>query len=475
MTDKINSFLKDEGKPIAIIVDGIEYHISAFFSLHHAEIFLNALSEGGSARRALACVISDKLCDDGHDVSTDIVETLPEDSFEELIAAIIDDDDSLRNQYDKTDTRSPAVERFALAYKAYWEQINVVPDGLKQMLDDHRRFTEQLKPEIEALSQIQKIIGQSPTFQISQAAQAAMESFQAISLPTFELPMISAAQAVVDSLQAVPRPTFDTAIISAAQQVSQVLGDYAQSSLFNAAQQAAQAAASIVGPIQESLGHISSMLANTIASLQFPELSEERKKELIDSHIKWGEYGWSMLPHAHIKLFYTCPDTSAEADKIALSYYNKAGVNQLFVDLREKRVRKKDLDEAIICFENRQYTACALILFALIDAKLIRLQPKPQDDKRRKTGAGAIFHFKKKFKANNNIDMLFFRAFRYFNLFKCLEKMFEDTRDFNLDVHVVNRNYVGHGMNRRQTRRKDCIQLFLVLYNLLSFLELESM
>ena len=520
MTAGNDSNLNSKDESISLIIDGAEYHISGFFSINHADIFLSALAENKTPKRALASVISDKLGDNGHDVSSDKIESLPEEDFSALVMSVINDDASLKKHFDETDASLLNTERFAIAYKAYWEQVTSIPDSLKrisEIADTQHRLTAHLIPEIDALTRARHIFEHNPTIQVAQAAQSVMESYKAAIPPSITDSVISAAQQVsqalegyanppaimaaqhaaqvaMESYNAVIPPSISNSAINAAQQlsqalgsyvnspavvaaqqVSQALGDFANSSLYVASLQAAQAAASIVAPIQESLGQFSSMLASTIAGLQLPEYSEEQRKELIESHKKWGEYGWSMLPHAPIKLFYECPDTPAEADKIALAHYKKKGLETLFDDLHRKRVRKCDLDEAIVCFQNRQYTACALILFSLIDAKLIRLHPKPQDDKRRKTGAGAIFGYKKKYEANHNIDELFFRAFRYFNLFKCLEKMFEDTKDFTLESQIVNRNYIGHGMNYRQTRRKDCVQLFLVLYNLLTFLEHESL
>ena len=43
--------------------------------------------------------------------------------------------------------------------------------------------------------------------------------------------------------------------------------------------------------------------------------------------------------------------------------------------------------------------------------------------------------------------------------------------DFVKEPDVINRNFVGHGMNRRKVRRKDCIQLFLALYNVVDMTE----
>lgn len=64
-----------------------------------------------------------------------------------------------------------------------------------------------------------------------------------------------------------------------------------------------------------------------------------------------------------------------EANALALRYCKDADMQDLFSEMRkEKKIKKSDLEEAIFCFENKKWKACILILFGLIDAKLIRLQ-----------------------------------------------------------------------------------------------------
>ena len=56
-------------------------------------------------------------------------------------------------------------------------------------------------------------------------------------------------------------------------------------------------------------------------------------------------------------------------------------------------------------------------------------------------------------------------------LLSCLNTFFADGNDFRHEPDVINRNFIDHGMNRRRVRKKDCIQLFVALYDLIEFLE----
>ena len=56
-------------------------------------------------------------------------------------------------------------------------------------------------------------------------------------------------------------------------------------------------------------------------------------------------------------------------------------------------------------------------------------------------------------------------------LFSCIETVFAPAENFKAEPYTFNRNYLAHGMTRRPVRQRDCIQLFLALYNLTVFLK----
>ena len=210
----------------------------------------------------------------------------------------------------------------------------------------------------------------------------------------------------------------------------------------------------------------------TIAKLPFSNLSEDEKRKLCQSYSEWGKLGWTIIPNAPYYLYNTLPLDQKNANKVALGYCKEADMQELFILLHKvKGVKKLDLEEAIFDFQNKRYKSCALLLFSAIDAKLIRAQRN--DDKRRgrrasgKAAGECLFN---RIKKEHDVDRQIFLALSYYNLQSCLQKIFEDGRDFIKQPEVINRNFVNHGMITKKVTRKDCIQLFLFYYNLLGLL-----
>lgn len=227
--------------------------------------------------------------------------------------------------------------------------------------------------------------------------------------------------------------------------------------------------------ITESMRGFSERLSEMLKDIHIPEISEERKKELIESHHLWGEYGWTINPCADVEtLFDSVPDNKKEADLAAMRYCSKKYMISIFDEIRKcKRVKKTDFEEAIFAFDSSKYKSCALLLLSLIDAHLIRLQRKSELNKRGQRDVGKTAVIKAKARAESNLsDSMLFTAMFYANLFSCLAKVFENGNDFKEQPQVINRNFLDHGMLTRRVTRKDCIQLFLLYYNLLNLLDM---
>ena len=228
-----------------------------------------------------------------------------------------------------------------------------------------------------------------------------------------------------------------------------------------------QMMASIRKPIQEIVHSYTSTIAGLIARLTIPRISEERKQELIAASQNWGNFGWALLPEDFFSN--ECPDNIADADKIGRGLYNSQRMTDIFIQLRVKKIKKSDLEEAIFCFKHRKYKACSLILFSFIDAIFIKKHPLQKE--KRPVGLGAIKSYRQKCETESNIESTFFQFLRFLNVMTCLEAMFAYGYNFRREPEIINRNFVEHGMSRRNVRKKDCIQLFLVLYNLTDTIE----
>lgn len=220
--------------------------------------------------------------------------------------------------------------------------------------------------------------------------------------------------------------------------------------------------------IRKALSTISSAVTSTIANLKIPELSEEKKKELENNYRQWGELGWTIIPDSPLGLFAMSPTSRDYANKKAEQYCKKANMETLFEEMRKKRIKKADLEEAIFCFENRCYKACSVILFGLIDSKLIRMMPKSKNKIiYRPVGAKAA----RKIEENHQENQALYELLNFVNLFACLKTVFANADDFRSEPSVINRNFVDHGMTNRNVRRRDCIQLFLLLNNFVDAFE----
>lgn len=207
--------------------------------------------------------------------------------------------------------------------------------------------------------------------------------------------------------------------------------------------------------------------ADVIANISIPSISEERKQEILESHLKWGQLGWTWFQAAPMNFYDNPPADIRDANAKVKYLCTAQGMESIFHQIREQKINHEDLESAIFCFHNKQYKACALMLFGLIDAKLIRVQSRSKG--KRKVGASAVRQLKTQFEETKD-EQVFYTMLFCSNLFASLETIFAYGNDFKDEPDIINRNFVDHGMNHKRIRKRDCIQLFLVLNNLMYFL-----
>lgn len=252
--------------------------------------------------------------------------------------------------------------------------------------------------------------------------------------------------------------------------------------------EASKTLAETINSIKKPLSNISEMLHKSInlAMTNFAIIQDQLLKKikdasnvwndidwdaLTDSYKKWGEYGWTLIGRASLSFYAEFPKSSLEADKKAMQYFKGLGIKHLFNDLRKKqKIRKNDLESVFFCFEKKQYKACAMLLCALIEAPLIKLQPIDLKDKR-KVGLSAVIKLKQGKATARSVDDGKILYLSTANTISFLMSLFAETGDFKNEKNCINRNFINHGMSRREVRRKDCIKLFLGLYNTVNFVE----
>ncbi|MGN0629578.1 MAG: hypothetical protein ACI4IW_08135 [Oscillospiraceae bacterium] len=204
-------------------------------------------------------------------------------------------------------------------------------------------------------------------------------------------------------------------------------------------------------------------LVKTLEALKVPELSEDEKKELLEHHKEWGKLGWTYLPFSPPNFFDEAPKGIKEANSQMMAYCTDEEIEEIFKDLRKSSLKKSDLESAIFCYKNSQYRACAHILFSFIDSKLIRCQGTRT--KKRDTGWNAIKKLNKKL--NGKEEQILYETLYSANIIACLQEFFKTYPNFKNEPPLINRHFLMHGMTTRAVRKRDCIQLFLLLDNLL--------
>lgn len=207
----------------------------------------------------------------------------------------------------------------------------------------------------------------------------------------------------------------------------------------------------------------------------FQEIGSAMEDARLDDEkafVEWGKYGWTVNPYGKYSMYFRAPQSQAQADKKAMRYCSDEIMDKYFERLLEyKRCRRSDVDESIFCFRNKKYRACASLLVELIDGELIRADMSGNHKKFCKYG---VNHLRNSIMSSEEINGWDIRKATLLYLdFQCLDQalqeLFKDNPGFAHEFSVINRNSLLHGMPRRKTRKRDCIQLYLMYGNLLQY------
>ncbi len=193
-----------------------------------------------------------------------------------------------------------------------------------------------------------------------------------------------------------------------------------------------------------------------------PQISEKDKQKIINRYIVWGDYGWTGTAFLSEELMNYQPVDISDANRAAKKLFNKQGVAKLFEQMEMlDSIKKTDLAELRSCYFSRNYKACVLISFAMIDAKLIHSQGKKNNRRPGNTGIKRL-----ETKINTDKKGAFLLTLSATNLLQCLKKMFEESANFKKQPVVINRHFIAHGMLHRKVIQRDAIQTALLVYNL---------
>lgn len=408
-------------KHIKLQIGNREYEVSLYLSVKDIMSIIKELDESNKEYNLLvATIITNHFVKQDSALAKEIVAT-DTAALSIYIQELVEEDAKLRKSYVKHANISDICLRFVLSVRDMWNEMS--------------RFV------IDQISQI--------------SAPLALDIGRTtLAIPNQIEKTLSAFEKIVKA--SIPKITTTVSII----------------------QQAMEPINRISKIVGELTAGFASQLSSIYDQIKLPNITEEHKEELRLSFETWGKFGWTLMPHADITVFNEAPSNIKDSNERIKAWCTKEDMETLFEGfLYVKGANKRDLEEAVNLYRTRQYKSCAMILFSLLDAKLIRMQRKEDRDpknKRRSSGASAIRKIKKHVEAEQDINKKFFLLLSYTNLFACIETLFEDAKDFKKQPILINRNFLQHGMLTRKVKKRDCIQLFLLYYNFLEFFEIIS-
>lgn len=212
---------------------------------------------------------------------------------------------------------------------------------------------------------------------------------------------------------------------------------------------------------------LSNAISNLVITQPLADLYDERVQRLMASYREWGTYGWTIPPSAINKIFNKPPLDAKDANSQMAIYIHKDHMYELFNELRGlKHIRKCDLEEAIDDYNHGRYKSCAMLIFSMLDGRMIRLQDRTQY---RSVGKSAVDKVLKRIKEDDLVGEMLFTVLMGANIFAAMSKVFAKGENFKKQPEIINRNFLDHGMMQGRVRRRDCAQLFLLLYNFTQF------
>lgn len=199
--------------------------------------------------------------------------------------------------------------------------------------------------------------------------------------------------------------------------------------------------------------------------------------EYIASYKKWGDYGWSISPQVNNKFFLSKPLSLNDADEKMQKICTLENITEINKVLYSHGLNEEDLESARVCYENKLYKPCAMLLFSMLDCQLIDKNYFGSDKNGNpylKTGFAAIRELKdegeKIFDENHFLSLL-----QYKLIIHSLMSLFDGDKNFENEPNIINRNYLMHGKSTKLITASDCYKLWSALYSLVvAYPELEE-
>lgn len=408
-----------------IDIDGIEYEIEIFLSISDQELLSISYEENKKDYRdVIAKIISKHFVDKDNSIDTLKIRNMSEGWFEKYFEMLFQRYNGIKKDYELQSVEISNSERFVIAVKLQYEE-------------KYKAIYNSPIPKISIdTSKISNAINQQYNYSdVIKNMSAMLSAFSNEALSAFNI------------------------------------GDSIAKSMKKALEPLCEQMANVRKNFQTWFDNYGKKLSEILSQITLSTLSEEDKKRINENYRIWGEYGWTIIPNAPIYLFNEAPLDKKEANKIALTHCKNEQMQTLFDELKiHKKIKKDDFYEMVFAFNNKKYKSCAMLLISSIEALMIRKQGAKRGDRKligSKAGKKALGNIMNDY----DMDTVVYILFSYTNLMAAIDNLFENGNNFEKQPSTLNRNFLTHGMMTRKVKRMECIQLFLLYYNLLYFID----
>ena len=331
-----------EKKTISVEIDGKTYYFRALFSIsdYYFVVDERDYSEVSYKEIVAKVVLNHELPRTG-ELSFG---KLPPELLNNYIMEILGSSERLQSVYNKKDSVTDVYERFILSIIEYYDIKN---SELRDIVLSSQLFPNELFQQISGLK---------------------------ISKELFNIqPLIINTKHINDNLKS----------------IAELFNSYARQNIIKIT----ESIQPIIQMQQSYVSQITEVVAQLISKCPSISISEDKSENKRQALNQWGQYGWTIIGKAPVKIFYSMPASLKEANTIASKYCDQNYMWEIIENTKSfNTVKHSDYNEAVEDYQNKRYKSCALILFSLIDARLIRMQTCEMQGKHawREVGKNAI-------------------------------------------------------------------------------------
>ena len=203
----------------------------------------------------------------------------------------------------------------------------------------------------------------------------------------------------------------------------------------------------------------------TIDLQQFFDLPDDESYQ--KAYTAWGEYGWTILPSAPVRMFHTGPASQADADTIAMGYFDEITIKKLLQTVLDLSDYAGILSEAVCCYNNEMYRGCAMIVVSIFEREMFELQNK-EVTPNRVIGRKAVKYTGEKMNASKKVNQYNTPKCYVCNMEAYLNGLFSKTAPNFAQIGMKDnlvRDYLMHGMHDKPITKVDCLKLFNAMEN----------